>query len=788
MEACQPEWNDYLSRFDFTPAAFQYIPLETTKHCVIVEPRKLLILPLVIKNFMFMLQHKGWGLIVFHGTDNEDFIREHLSGWPNVQYVNIGVSDLTSEAYSNLLCSPWFWKRCLTIGCRRALIFQCDTILLKDTVDNFEMYDYVGAPWCVKWLGCLEVGNGGLSLRNVQTMLDITCKKPRAGMINEDIYFSYYCLQDPDIHVPTFDLARSFAVETVYHENPCGMHQPHISRFPSRQHYVDLLMRPVESQSVYKKATSDLCLASLTCSPQNMLSPIEIAAIHIQQQYDKAASFYSDIHEHVPTLMKYARKCDAVVEFGVRSGVSSWGFIKGLLENVKDGRFAKLDGVDLSPCPFPYSYLESVKIPCLVSSFLQANDLEVPPVVCDLLFIDTFHVYGQLKRELERHAAGVKKYIIMHDTTVDEYEGELRRCEWNASELSSRTGIPAGELLVGLWPAVEWFLAGHPEWRLKRRFTNNNGLTVLKRQRTDDEPIPRMPTTHHAYPISFSIPACKVLAKAPSKSKLFGHVVPGETRTYIFSDEAAYYSDYQASVFGITCKKRGWDCMRHYEILANGTIPYFTDLQHCPPLTMTHLPKTMILEGMKLFENVLPDDVRIQTFVESLLEYTRTRLTTKAMAMWALQTAGFSCAKSVLFLSQDPSPDYLRCTLLHGFKELFHKECHDFPEISHLYSDCTVENHALYGKGFSYSKLLNKERNRDSCRDNSVYEDIRSRRYDVIIYGSVHRGMPMWDLVNENYSKHEILLFCGEDPHECLFSQNFNSYPFFLRENYAYPP
>jgi hypothetical protein len=38
----------------------------------------------------------------------------------------------------------------------------------------------------------------------------------------------------------------------------------------------------------------------------------------------------------------------------------------------------------------------------------------------DLTFIDTWHIYGQLKRELAKFAPITNKYIIMHDTTVDE--------------------------------------------------------------------------------------------------------------------------------------------------------------------------------------------------------------------------------------------------------------------------------------------------------------------------------------------------------------------------------
>jgi len=91
------------------------------------------------------------------------------------------------------------------------------------------------------------------------------------------------------------------------------------------------------------------------------------------------------------------------------------------------------------------------------------------------------NVYGHLKREFERWNSFVSKYIILHDTTVDEWEGETLRIGWNASEQSKTSGIPIEEICKGLWPAVEEFLTLHPEWEIEKRYTNNNGLTILKR-------------------------------------------------------------------------------------------------------------------------------------------------------------------------------------------------------------------------------------------------------------------------------------------------------------------
>jgi hypothetical protein len=94
--------------------------------------------------------------------------------------------------------------------------------------------------------------------------------------------------------------------------------------------------------------------------------------------------------------------------------------------------------------------------------FHQADVLRVDIEETDLLFIDTWHVYGQLKEELRRHGGKVRKYIVVHDTTTFGQRGET-------------------EGHAGLWPAVEEFLAAGT-FAIKVRYQNNNGLTVLERR------------------------------------------------------------------------------------------------------------------------------------------------------------------------------------------------------------------------------------------------------------------------------------------------------------------
>ena len=98
-----------------------------------------------------------------------------------------------------------------------------------------------------------------------------------------------------------------------------------------------------------------------------------------------------------------------------------------------------------------------------------------------MTFIDTWHVYPQLKRELDKFSVITNKYIIMHDTTIDEIVGETIRNKWNAVEQSQSTGFTVEDINTGLGKAIDEFLIANPQWKLLEKYTNNNGLTVLER-------------------------------------------------------------------------------------------------------------------------------------------------------------------------------------------------------------------------------------------------------------------------------------------------------------------
>jgi hypothetical protein len=140
-------------------------------------------------------------------------------------------------------------------------------------------------------------------------------------------------------------------------------------------------------------------------------------------------------------------------------------------------------------------------------------------------------------------------------------------------------------------------------------------------------------TINKFIPIHFAIPECKITINKLNKIQEYGSIIPGQ-EGYKFDIEQDYYNDYNKSYFGVTMKKAGWDCMRHYEILANNCIPYFIDLEKCPKQTLTNLPKELLLEATELANNF--EEQKYFSILDKLFNYTKNNLTTKQLAQYIL--------------------------------------------------------------------------------------------------------------------------------------------------------
>ena len=203
--------------------------------------------------------------------------------------------------------------------------------------------------------------------------------------------------------------------------------------------------------------------------------------------FNKLCKIPSDINEHLETLRNYAKECDVIVEMGVCHAVSTWAFLEGMRlrkqekENMEKSQ--QLLSIDINHVPDIEFVAKEAKKMGIKFKFIQQSSLDIDiPSNTNLLFIDTWHVYGQLKRELEKHHRNVSKYIIMHDTEVDKIKGECLRVKADPVEEGLKSGIPADEVSKGLGFAIVEFLETYKEeWRVFMHYPYNNGLTVLER-------------------------------------------------------------------------------------------------------------------------------------------------------------------------------------------------------------------------------------------------------------------------------------------------------------------
>ena len=157
--------------------------------------------------------------------------------------------------YNKILKDHTFWENLPT---RHILVFQTDALLIEPIDFDIFKYDYIGAPFAPnkylstsfpkvsaisknddseKWVTQIFnkavpipdgvfVGNGGLSLRNRDVMIDICKNEFSPDEENEDIYFSRLIKKYSKNVVP-FDIAKRFSCECTYYKS-IGFHASYL--------------------------------------------------------------------------------------------------------------------------------------------------------------------------------------------------------------------------------------------------------------------------------------------------------------------------------------------------------------------------------------------------------------------------------------------------------------------------------------------------------------------------------------------------------------------------------
>ena len=190
--------------------------------------------------------------------------------------------------------------------------------------------------------------------------------------------------------------------------------------------------------------------------------------------------------------------------------------------------------------------------------------------------------------------------------------GAIKRCK-NYYNLVSKV-YPADKIIL---------IDGNDEAELDPLYTKH---LYFKRELQNNHP--------NLLPITFAIPTDKLAQPNKNKTQEYATCIPGQPETYIFKDEKPYYEDYQKSFYGVTMKKAGWDCMRHYEILGNYCMPYFIGLEDCPKGTLANFPKELLLEARELAFSF--DNQKYFNILDEVFEHTKNNLTTKNLAKYII--------------------------------------------------------------------------------------------------------------------------------------------------------
>ncbi len=168
-----------------------------------------------------------------------------------------------------------------------------------------------------------------------------------------------------------------------------------------------------------------------------------------------------------------------------------------------------------------------------------------------------------------------------------------------------------------------WILDGHDLYgnaKIKKIFNNeeiigNQFKFSFKRELVFEE--------ESVFPTGYGIPEEVILPiDLDKKSQLIQTTHPNYSnfevirdlasghKHHIFEDEDQYYNDLSKSWFGLTCKKGGWDCMRHYEIIAAGTLLLFRDYSDKPNLCSPQNLPTISYSSKRELKKIMKSLVR----------------------------------------------------------------------------------------------------------------------------------------------------------------------------------
>ena len=206
---------------------------------------------------------------------------------------------------------------------------------------------------------------------------------------------------------------------------------------------------------------------------------------HTMTKLEQTFKYYCgqncDINLHLPVLSRMASTCSSInsLSYSYSSNVI-WAFLYGLSKTQTTNPKSLM-------CVAPVHYKDTEHLQQISQllnvtlTFKRCNKIQTQLSDVDLTFIDTWHVYAHLKRELETYAPKTQKYIILHDTEIDKTYGESIRMHHDISSKSIEWNYPESEIKMGIDTAIKQFITSNTHWKIYHHYPINNGLTILVR-------------------------------------------------------------------------------------------------------------------------------------------------------------------------------------------------------------------------------------------------------------------------------------------------------------------
>lgn len=261
-----------------------FIPSFSDNNCLLLEFRVLPHIEHLLRNMIIKLngknnqnrEHKindrqvnsepenNWMFTIVCGNDNYDFFINLIEKLDkNITLIKLDYDNINVHIYNEMFKNKMFWKM---IHGEKILVWQEDTYIFKNNINEFINYDYIGSYWCHEPFG-VKVGNGGFSLRSKKMMIDVcelsdhTTEMPidlneintnneirNDKIFQEDLWFTYNILSTSlknKYKIADKNTAFKFAFENSFNcDDPMATHQGFITK-------------PIQFYDLYNKSLSN---------------------------------------------------------------------------------------------------------------------------------------------------------------------------------------------------------------------------------------------------------------------------------------------------------------------------------------------------------------------------------------------------------------------------------------------------------------------------------------------------------------------------------------------------